>query len=69
MGRQPVRAHAFASKYGAAGYCKIESSTASGAAPSWTGTTRVRCYDATGTVVATPKFTFTDVTNNPSGPC
>ena len=59
----------FASKYGSAGYCKVESSTASGSAPSWTGTTTVRCYDPAGAVVATPQFTFTDVTNNPTGPC
>jgi hypothetical protein len=59
----------FASTYGSAGYCKIESSTSSGAAPSWTGTSTVRCYSATGAVAAQPMFTFTDVTNNPAGPC
>ncbi len=63
-----VRA-SFASKYGAAGYCKIETSSASGTAPTSTGTATVRCYDATGAVVATPVFTFTHVTNNPTGPC
>jgi hypothetical protein len=59
----------FASKYGTAGYCKIESSTSSGAAPSWTGTSTVRCYSPTGAVIAAPTFTFTDVTNHPVGPC
>lgn len=63
-----VRA-SFVSKYGAAGYCKVESLSSSGTAPSSTGTTTVRCYSATGTVIATPVFTFTHVTNNPSGPC
>jgi hypothetical protein len=59
----------FVSRYGAAGYCKIESATSSGAAPSWTGTSTVRCYGPDGTVVTSPKFTFTDVTSEAAGPC
>jgi hypothetical protein len=63
-----VRA-SFVSKYGTAGYCKVESLSSSGTAPSSTGTTTVRCYSATGAVIATPVFTFTHATNNASGPC
>lgn len=63
-----VRA-SFVSKYGTAGYCKVESASSAGTAPSSTGTTTVRCYSATGTVIATPVFTFTHATNNASGPC
>ena len=65
-----VRA-SFASSYGAAGYCKVESLTSSGGAPNSTSTstTAVRCYSATGAVVAVPVFTFTHETSDGSGPC
>jgi hypothetical protein len=33
------------------------------------GTTAVRCYSATGAVVAAPQLTFTRVTSGASGPC
>jgi len=56
------------SKYGSAGYCKVESLTSVEGASS-TATTTVRCYSATGAVIATPKFTFTHVTSDASGPC
>lgn len=59
----------FASKYGSAGYCKVESTATSGAAPSWAATSVVRCYNPDGSVVATPQFTFTAVTNEVTGPC
>jgi hypothetical protein len=63
-----VRA-SFASSYGAAGYCKIESLTAAGAPPMSVGTTTVRCYSATGTVIAMPRFTLTHETSDAAGPC
>jgi hypothetical protein len=59
----------FSSAYGAAGYCKVESLTASGLAPSSTATTTLRCYDPTGAVVAAPLLTFTHVTSDEAGPC
>lgn len=65
----PFLRASLASKYGAAGYCKIESLTASGVAPSSTATTKVRCYDATGAAIPSPLFTFTHVTSDASGPC
>jgi hypothetical protein len=65
----PFLRASLASKYGAAGYCKIESLTASGVAPSSTATTQVRCYDATGAALPSPLFTFTHVTSDASGPC
>jgi hypothetical protein len=63
-----VRA-SFVNSYGAAGYCKVESLSAAGAPPMSVGTTTVRCYSATGVVVAVPKFTFTHETSDASGPC
>ena len=63
-----VRA-SFANSYGAAGYCKVESLTAGGAPPMSVGTTTVRCYSATGAVMATPRFTFTHETSDAAGPC
>jgi hypothetical protein len=63
-----VRA-SLASKYGAAGYCKIESLTATPPPPPTTAITRLRCYDATGAVLPSPLFTFTHVTSDVSGPC
>jgi hypothetical protein len=65
----PFLRASLASKYGAAGYCKIESLTASGIAPSSTAVTKVRCYDATGAAIASPQFTFTHVTSDAAGPC
>jgi len=62
-----VRA-SFASSYGMAGYCKVETLTAAGAPPTTTGTTTVRCYTATGAVVV-PRFTLTHETSDASGPC
>ncbi len=59
----------FASKYGSAGYCKVESTATSGVAPSWAATSVIRCYNPDGSVVATPLFTFTAVTNEVTGPC
>lgn len=59
----------FASPYGSAGYCKIESSTSAGAAPAWTGTSMVRCYAPNGSMIAAPRFTFTDITSEAAGPC
>ena len=55
----------FASKYGAPGYCKVESLTSVEGATS-TATSTVRCYTATGAVVATPQFTFTHATSDTS---
>jgi hypothetical protein len=63
-----VRA-SFASSYGSAGYCKVESLASSGSASSSTATTTVRCYSATGTVVSVPTFTFTHETSDGAGPC
>jgi hypothetical protein len=63
-----VRA-SFTSSYGPAGYCKVESLTAAGAPPTTTATTTVRCYSATGAVVAVPRFTSTHETSDASGPC
>lgn len=65
----PFRYLPFASKYGSAGYCKVEWPASSGVAPSWTGTAIIRCYNPNGTVVAAPSFTFTAVTNDVAGPC
>jgi hypothetical protein len=63
-----VRA-SFVNSYGAAGYCKVESLTAAGAPPMSVGTTAVRCYSATGAVIASPRFTFTHETSDAAGPC
>lgn len=65
----PFLRASLASKYGAAGYCKVESLTASGTAPSSTAITQLRCYDATGAAIASPQLTFTHVTSDASGPC
>jgi hypothetical protein len=65
----PLLRASFASRYGAAGYCKVESLTTSGVAPSSTATTALRCYDATGAVVAAPRLTFTHATSDAAGPC
>lgn len=65
----PFLRASFASGYGAASYCKVESLTASGAAPSSTATTTLRCYDPTGAVIATPQLTFTHATSDAAGPC
>lgn len=65
----PFLRASFASKYGTAGYCKVESLTASGAPPSSTAVTKLRCYDATGALVASPRMTFTHVTSDAAGPC
>ena len=65
----PFLRASLASRYGGAGYCKVESLTASGAAPSSTATTVLRCYDATGAAITAPRLTFTHVTSDASGPC
>jgi hypothetical protein len=65
----PFLRASFASGYGAAGYCNVESLTTSGVAPSSTATTKLRCYDPTGAVVTVPLLTFTHVTSDASGPC
>lgn len=57
-----------ASKYGSAGYCKVESQSSVEGAPS-TATATVRCYTATGAEIATPVFTATHVTSDVTGPC
>lgn len=62
------RRASFASKYGTAGYCKVESLSSVEGSPS-TATTAVRCYSATGAVIAVPVFTFTHVTSDATGPC
>jgi len=64
----PFRRVSLVSKYGSAGYCKVES-LSSDEGPTSTATTAVRCYSATGAVIAVPQFTFTHVTSDPSGPC
>jgi hypothetical protein len=63
-----VRA-SFSSGYGVPGYCNVESLSTTGVAPSSTSTTKLRCYDPTGTVVSTPQLTFTHVTSDAAGPC
>lgn len=65
----PFLRASFSSAYGAAGYCKVESLTATGIAPSSTATTLLRCYDPTGAVIAAPRLTFTHVTSDATGPC
>jgi hypothetical protein len=65
----PFLRASFSSAYGAAGYCKVESLTATGVAPSSTATTLLRCYDPTGAVIAAPRLTFTHVTSDAAGPC
>jgi hypothetical protein len=65
----PFLRASLASKYGAAGYCKVESLTASGVAPSSTATTTLRCYDPTGAAIPSPQLTFTHVTSDAAGPC
>jgi hypothetical protein len=65
----PFLRASLASKYGAAGYCKVESLTASGVAPSSTAITKLRCYDPTGAVIASPLLTFTHLTSDAAGPC
>jgi hypothetical protein len=63
-----VRA-SFSSGYGVAGYCNVESLFTTGVPPTTTSTTKLRCYDPTGTVVTTPRLTFTQVTSDAAGPC
>jgi hypothetical protein len=63
-----VRA-SFASSYGAAGYCKVESLTSAEGALNSMSTTTVRRYSATSVVVTVPVFTFTHLTSDGSGPC
>ena len=65
----PFLRASLATPYGFAGYCKTESLTASGVAPTSTSTTTVRCYTPNGVVVATPAFLFSHVTSDVSGPC
>ena len=66
----PFLRASLASKYGTAGYCKVESLTVVGVAPSSTATTTLRCYDPTGAAIATPpRLTFTHVTSDAAGPC
>jgi len=65
----PFLRASFVSKYGSAGYCKVESQSNSGLAPASTSTTNVRCYSPGGAVLATPLFTFTQVTSEAAGPC
>jgi hypothetical protein len=65
----PFLRASLASKYGAAGYCKVESLTASGVAPNSTAITKLRCYDPTGAAIASPLFTFTHLTSDAAGPC
>lgn len=65
----PFLRASFASGYGGAGYCKVESLTASGVAPSSSSTTTLRCYDASGAAIAAPRATFTHVTSDRAGPC
>jgi hypothetical protein len=65
----PLVRASFATKLGAAGYCKIESLSTSGVAPSTTSTSRVRCYSSTGREVAYPGIWFTQTTSSPAGPC
>ncbi len=64
----PFRRASFVNKYGTAGYCKVES-LSSVEGPSSSATTTVRCYSATGAMLATPVFTFTHVTSDAAGPC
>jgi hypothetical protein len=64
----PFQRASFATRFGAAGYCKIESLTSSEGATS-TSSSTVRCYGPTGTVVALPNFLFTQVTSDAAGPC
>lgn len=65
----PFRRASLATPYGFAGYCKVESLTASGVAPTSTATTTVRCYTPNGAVIGVPAFLFTHVTSDVSGPC
>jgi hypothetical protein len=64
----PFLRASFVNAYGTAGYCKVESLTSVEGSTS-TGTTTVRCYSATGATIATPRFTFTHVTSDATGPC
>ncbi len=59
----------FVTLQGGAGYCKVESVTASGVAPASTSTSTVRCYTSTGALIAAPVFRFVHTTSDPSGPC
>lgn len=65
----PFLRASIASKYGAAGYCKVESLTAGTIPGGTTSDTRIHCYDASGASVATPKLTFTHLTSDAAGPC
>jgi len=65
----PFLRASFSSGYGGANYCKVESLSSSGVAPSSTATTTLRCYDATGTEIPVPMLTFTHETSDASGPC
>ncbi|HVG64034.1 MAG TPA: hypothetical protein VNA24_36055 [Hyalangium sp.] len=64
----PFLRASFVNSYGTAGYCKVESLTSVEGSPS-ASTTTVRCYSATGATLATPVFTFTQVTSDATGPC
>jgi hypothetical protein len=65
----PFLRASLSSKYGTAGYCKVESLTVTGAPPSTNADTKIHCYDATGASVASPRLTFTHVTSDAAGPC
>ena len=65
----PFLRASLASKYGSAGYCKVESLTTVGVAPSSTAITKLRCYDPFGAAIASPLLTFTHVTSDAAGPC
>lgn len=62
-----VRA-SFVTPQGGAGFCKVESATATEGSPS-TSTTTVRCYSPSGTIRTTPVFRFVHVTSDATGPC
>jgi hypothetical protein len=63
------RRASFVTNYGSAGYCKVESLSATGAAPASNGITTVRCYTPAGAPIAVPRFTLTHVTSDATGPC
>lgn len=59
----------FAPGYAIGSYCKVETLSVTRIAGVPRAITAIRCYDATGAVIAAPWFPFTHLTSDGSGPC
>jgi hypothetical protein len=59
----------FAPGYAIGSYCKVETLSVTRVVGVPRAITAIRCYDATGAVIAAPWFPFTHLTSDASGPC